>query len=231
MDALRVVLSDFVRFVLFKPLKGDVPRHWLPYLTIGLFITWIVGIGRTWDNSYEPLWLRSGLPSVAYAVVLAGFIWVVVAALRPGRWTYRNVLLMVTMTAAPGLIYAIPVEQFLDHGTARATNLIFLAIVAAWRMALYFHFLRSAAKLPPVAATVAALLPPTLILAVVSAYGALEIVAGGMGGTELPPGESIAASVLFFIAASCWIALPILVVAWLALAVIRSRPQRQPPLD
>jgi hypothetical protein len=119
------------------------------------------------------------------------------------------------------------VERFLDSGAARGANFIFLAIVAVWRMALYFSFLRGAAKLPPIAATVAALLPPTLILAVVSAYGALEIVAGNMGGTELPPGESITASVLFFIAALCWIALPVLVVAWLALAIMR-RPRQQP---
>lgn len=224
---LGTILTDFGRFALFKPLKGDVRKHWLTYILVGLAITWIVGFGRTWDDPYAPLWLRSGVPSVGYATMLAAFIWTVVAALRPGHWTYRNVLLMVTMTAAPGIIYAIPVERFLDPGAARGANFIFLAIVAVWRMALYFSFLRGTARLPPIAATVAALLPPTLILAVVSAYGALEIVAGNMGGTELPPGESIAASVLFFIAALCWIALPVLVVAWLALAIMR-RPRQQP---
>lgn len=137
---LGTILADFGRFALFKPLKGDVRTHWRSYILVGLAITWIVGFGRTWDDAYAPLWLRSGLPSVGYAIVLAAFTWVVVAALRPGRWTYRNVLLMVTMTAAPGIIYAIPVERFLDQGAARAANFIFLAIVVVWRMALYFGF-------------------------------------------------------------------------------------------
>jgi hypothetical protein len=218
---LGTVLTDFWRFLWFKPLKGDVARHWRVYLTVGLGITWLVGVGRTWDNPFAPLWLRSGLPSVAYAIALAGFIWVVVAALRPGRWTYRNVLLMTTMTAAPGLIYAIPVEKFLDDGAARATNFVFLAVVAIWRMALYFYFLLGAAKLPRLAATVAALLPPTLILALVSAYGVLEIVVGNMSGAELPPGQSIIASVLFFLSAACWLALPVLLLAWVMLSIRR----------
>jgi hypothetical protein len=119
---IAAALKDFARFLVFQPLRGDVATHWRRYLLVGLAITWLVGVGRTWDNAYAPLWLRSGLPSVLYAIALAGFIWAIVAALRPGRWTYRNVLLMLTMTAAPGLIYAVPVEQFLNENTARETD-------------------------------------------------------------------------------------------------------------
>jgi hypothetical protein len=130
---------------------------------------------------------------------------------------------MLTMTAAPGLIYAVPVEQFLNENTARVVNFSFLAIVAAWRMALYFHFLRGAAQLPTIAAIVAALLPPTLIMAVVSAYGFLEVVASAMGGTDLPPDAALIANSLFWIAAACWIALPILLLFWVALIFLRRR--------
>lgn len=224
---MRTILADFVRFAFFKPLQGDVGARSTAYLVTGLSITWIVGFGRTWDFETAPLWLRTGLHSVAYALVLAALIWAVTLALRPARWTYRNVLLMVTMTALPGLIYAIPVERILPADAARGVNLIFLLIVASWRMALFYRFLRKVALLPPGATLVAWLLPPALIAAPLSAFGMLDAVMRGMSGIQGPaqPGE-IPEVAIILLALATWLALPVLLCAFVVIALARRREMR-----
>ena len=44
--------------------------------------------------------------------------------------------MFVGLTALPGWLYAVPVERFLPLDTAQAVNAGFLALVAAWRVAL-----------------------------------------------------------------------------------------------
>ncbi len=226
---MRTILTDFLRFIFFQPLKGNLGTDWRAYLFTGFVITWLVGFGRTWDFNAAPLWLRTGFPSVLYTLLLAAIIWVVVLALKPARWSYRNVLLMVTMTAAPGLVYAIPVERLMQPDAARGANMLLLLVVATWRMALYFRFLRDIALLPRVATIVAWLLPPTLIVAPLSLFGVLTAIARGMGGVreQVEPGE-ISGGAIFFIAAASWIALPILLIAFMILAIHRHR-RTSPP--
>lgn len=219
---LSTVLTDFGRFVLFKPLKGDVRAHRAAYLFVGFAVTWIVGFGRTWDFPEAPLWIRTGLTSVLYALVLAGFIWLIGLALKPARWSYANVLLMVLMTALPGIIYAIPVESFMPAEAARAVNMIFLLIVATWRMLLYRKFLDDVAQLPKDEARVAWLLPPTIIVAVLGAVGTLNAIARSMGGVRDPMGEIIDGAI-FWIAVCAWLALPVLLFAFAAMAFARHR--------
>jgi len=144
------------------------------------------------------------------------------AALRPARWSYRNVLLMVLMTAAPGIIYAIPVERFMAEGPARAVNMIFLLIVATWRMLLYRHFLRTVAQLPRTETIVVWLLPPTIIVAVLATLGTLNAIARSMGGVRDPVGDAID-NVIAFIALGAWIALPVLLILFAACAWSRRK--------
>lgn len=222
--SVGAILADFARFATFRPLRGDVPAHMGAYLIVGLLIVWIVGIGRTWDVPDMPLIRKTGLGSVIYALALALFITLIVAPLRPARWRYENVLLMVTMTAAPGLIYAIPIEMFMPAGPAAGLNLIFLLIVAGWRMALYLSFLLNVAKLPTGATIVALMLPPTIIIAAISVAGAMDAIAHGMGGVRTaPPPGAISEEVLSLMAQASWGLLMPLLVAWFALIVIRNR--------
>jgi hypothetical protein len=221
---VSAILADFGRFLLLKPLRGDVAKNWRAYFAVGVLITWLVGIGRAWDHPDDPLLARSGVLSLLYILALSAFIWLVGVALKPERWRYRNVLLMTTMTAAPGIIYAIPVERFLNPDVARATNLIFLIIVAVWRMALYYFFLRRTANLPSSPALVAALLPPTVIIVILSTAGVLSMVAMNMGGVEqATPVEAFSSQVLFWLAVGSWIALPVLMIAWLSLVFGRNQ--------
>jgi len=222
---MLTILGDFLRFAFFQRLKGNVADNWTAYLGVGLAITWLVGFGRTWDFDLAPLWLRTGLPSVGYAFVLAALIWAITLALKPARWSYKSVLLMVTMTALPGLIYAIPVERLMPAEAARGVNMIFLLIVATWRMALYYRFLRDVALLPPRATLVAWLLPPALIVAPLSLFGLLGAIARDMGGVRetADPGE-ISGGAIFFIAAATWLLLPVLLMSFIILAIRRRRP-------
>ena len=47
----------------------------------------------------------------------------------------------------PALLYAIPVERFVDLKTAQSINVWFLAVVAVWRVALLFRYLIGVARL------------------------------------------------------------------------------------
>jgi hypothetical protein len=161
---LRTIVADEIRLLTFRSPSPAIREHWRAYLLFGLVATWAAGIGRYWDNPKAYPWQHWGLGSVAYVFVLALIIWVVLAPLRPKNWAYRNVLLFITLTAPPALLYAIPVEQFVPMSTAQAINAWFLAIVAAWRVALLFAFLRRVAGLGGITIVVAALVPLVLIV-------------------------------------------------------------------
>lgn len=221
---MPTIAGDFVRFLFFKPLKGDVARNWPAYLIVGLAITWIVGFGRTWDFDAAPVWIRTGVTSIVYTFALAFLIWAIGASLGAQRWSYRNVLLMVLMTAAPGIVYALPVERAMDADTARAVNMTFLLSVATWRMALFFHYLGTVAKLTGWARTVAWLLPPTIIVVPLSAFGVLQAIAAGMGGVrERAEHGAISEGAILALALASWLALPVLSVAFVVLVVHRLR--------
>jgi hypothetical protein len=223
MDKLAQVFADFVRFVRFRALEGNPRGHWPLYIGVGLALTWVVGAGRYWDAPETPLLIRSGATSIVYAVVLAAFIWIVGLALRPERWTYRSVLLMVTMTSLPGILYAIPVERLMPIEIASVVNLVFLLVVATWRMLLYRHFLKTVAKLPPSETLIAWLLPPSVIVAVLSVFGLLNEVMRGMSGDRAPDANELATSAFLYVGFAAWIALPVLIVCFVVMTLRRWR--------
>ena len=59
--------------------------------------------------------------------VLSAFLWLIVAPLRPRNWSFIGVLIFVTLTSLPALLYAIPVEKFMSLENAQTANVIFLA--------------------------------------------------------------------------------------------------------
>ena len=134
------------------------------HLLFGLVITWIVGMGRYWDDPRATLLQHLGLGSVIYIFLLSMFVWLVIWPLRPKEWSYKKVLTFVSLTSAPAILYAIPVERFFSLPTSRSVNAWFLAVVAAWRVALLILFLKRYAQLRAHEITVAACLPLTLIV-------------------------------------------------------------------
>jgi hypothetical protein len=96
-------------------------------------------------------------------------------------------LLFVTLTSAPALLYAIPVERFMSLRDAQSANAWFLLLVAAWRVALYAWYLRAVAKLSMLRTVVSVVLPLTLIVAALAMlnleHAVFEIMGGIRGGT------------------------------------------------
>ena len=182
------ILKDEWRLLTFRSVGPGIRTRYWAYLAFGLVFTWLAGLGRYWDNPRGQLWQHLGLGSVIYVFVLSFLLWVIVWPLRPANWTYRNLLLFVTLTSPPAVLYAIPVERFMDADSARFANMMFLAVVAIWRVALYWIFLRGPAKLPVGAAGIALLLPLALIVVALSFFNlehaVFEIMAGVAPGTS-----------------------------------------------
>jgi hypothetical protein len=153
-------------------------------LAFGIGFTWLCGIGRYWDNPRAELWQYLGLGSVGYIFILALILWLVILPLKPANWRYKNVLLFVSLTSPPAILYAIPVERFMSLQAAQLANVWFLAVVAISRVALLFHYLKNVARLSGVCVLVATLLPLTLIVAVLTGLNLEHVVFKIMAGLE-----------------------------------------------
>lgn len=216
------ILSDQFRLLSFRSTSAGPALQWRAYLAFGLVVTWLAGIGRYWDNPRASLFQHLGLGSVAYVLLLALLLWGLLIPLRPQRWSYRNVLVFVTLTSLPALLYAIPVERFMTLAAAQLANVWFLAVVASWRVALLFVFLRRVARLSWLAMVVAGLLPLTLIVTTLTVLNLEHVVFDLMGG--LRPGQEsgndAAYGVLMLITFSSVFAFPVLLIAYLMLALL-----------
>lgn len=182
MPPISTLLADTFGVLLFRRPSPWMAKSWPWYLAFGLLMTWLAGIGRYWDNPRAETWQYWGLGSVAYVFCLALILWALLAPLRPRRWSYRNVLIFLTLTAPPALLYAIPVEQFMSLHAAQATNAWFLAIVATWRVALLAWYLHSVAGMPMGRIVIATLLPLALIVVVLAMLNLEHVVFNIMAG-------------------------------------------------
>jgi len=225
---LRQVFSDQLRLLGFRPTSAGPALHWRVYLAYGLVVTWLAGIGRYWDNPRANLFQYLGLGSVTYVLLLALLIWVLMIPLRPQRWSYRNVLVFLTLTSLPALLYAIPVERFMGMAGAQTANIWFLAVVASWRVLLLFVFLRRVAGLSWPAVVVASLLPLTLIVTALTMLNLEHVVFELMGGLE--PGQESANDGAYFavmlISFFSLFAFPVILLAYAILAVQAARRAR-----
>jgi hypothetical protein len=220
---LKTIIADEIRLLTFRSVSPAIQAHWKAYLAFGLFFTWLAGVGRYWDNPRAELWQNLGLGSVAYVFVLAAIIWLLLALLRPASWSYRNVLLFLTLTAPPAVLYAVPVETFLPPGAAAQANAWFLAVVATWRVGLLGVFLRRVARLDWIALFVATLLPLAIIviaLAILNLEHVLfDLMAGIRPGNETS--NDAAYEVVFLLAMLSYVSAPFLAAAYL-LCVFRA---------
>ena len=176
------IASDAWRVLTFRVPSPAIAQRWPAYLAFGLVFTWLAGIGHYWDNPRAYLWQQLGFGSLLYVFSLAFILWVLLVPLKPARWAYRNVLVFVTLTSPPALLYAIPVERFLSLSAAQSANAWFLAFVATWRVALLFWFLRRLAGLKGFTIVVATLLPLALIVVVLTAFNLEHVVFELMAG-------------------------------------------------
>jgi hypothetical protein len=179
---VRTIIENEFRLLTFRGPDAGIQEQWKAHLAVGLLFTWFAGIGRYWDNPKAHLWQHLGFGSVVYVFVLALIIWAFIAPLRPRDWAYRNVLVFITLTAPPALLYAIPVEKFLSLSTAQDINVWFLAVVALWRVVLLVLFLKRTAGLSGPQIAVAAFLPLTVIVTALAALNLEHVVFEIMAG-------------------------------------------------
>lgn len=221
---IATVVSDALRVLTFRRPSPAIGSHWKAYLAFGFFFTWLAGVGRYWDNHRARLWQYFGLGSVAYAFCLALMLWLLLLPLKPKLWSYKNVLVFITLTAPPAILYAIPVEQFMSLAAAQRTNAWFLGIVATWRVALLVWFLRQFAALPRLSVIVATLLPLALIVVTLFALNLEHVVFALMAGIrpEQRSANDLSYSIVTMLAFFSVRALPVLLVAY-AWLVYRAR--------
>lgn len=224
---IKTLLQDEWRFLTFRSVSPSLQTHWKAYLAFGLLFTWLAGIGRYWDNPRAEMWQHLGLGSLAYIFALSLILWLLLAPLRPRNWSYRNVLLFTSLTSPPALLYAIPVERFVSPDTAVNLNMLFLAVVAIWRVALLARFLRHVAGLSSGVVVLATLLPLALIIVSLALLNLEHVVFDIMGG--LRPGQGSphdgAYALVFLLAILSFYASPVLAFGYI-LCVLEAWSRR-----
>ena len=183
-------------------------RHFIA----GLIGTWVVGMGRYWDDKGASLMQQLGLGSVIYIFILAGFIWLILKPFLIDKWTYFIVLTFIGLTSFPAIFYAIPVERFFPVQTANTMNVWFLAIVAAWRLGLLYYFLKHFTKLSAGNIITVTLMPICLIISVLTMLNLHRVVFEIMGGIREPtPHDSSYFVLMILTGISAILTLPLLI--------------------
>lgn len=175
-------LNTAIRLLMFRASADELRALNQRHLAFGLVCTWLVGMGRWWEDPGASLLQHLGLGSVAYVFVLALFLWLVLWPLKPAHWSLVNVLIFVSLTSPPAILYAIPVRHGLALPTAQTVRLWLLAVVAGWRVALLFFYLRRGAGLTGGRWSLAGLFPLLLIVFVLTALNLERVVFDFMGG-------------------------------------------------
>ena len=218
--SLSSIVADAIRVLTFRRPSPAIGQQWSAYLAFGLLFTWLAGVGRYWDSPRAEVWQQLGLGSLAYVFCLAFILWVLLLPLKPRLWSYHNVLVFVTLTSPPAVLYAIPVEKFMSLQAAQSANAWFLAVVATWRVALLVWFLHQLAGLKGLTIVVATLLPLALIVVALAALNLEHVVFSLMSGIrpEQRSANDLSYGIVTALAFFSFLASPFLLVAYLWLA-------------
>lgn len=226
---LRIVKDTF-DLLTFRITRDAISKFGTGHLIFGLICTWIVGMGRYWDNPRAVFPQYIGIGSVVYIFALTLLLWMVVLPFKREDWTYLKVLTFVSLVSPPAIIYAIPVQMFYDLETANSINMFFLLIVAVWRLSLLFYFLRVFAKLDWFSVISATLFPVMFIVATLTILNLDRVVFGGMAGiVEESPNDG-AYLILFVITLFSVLAFPVVLACYLAAIFLNNRRLKNDPM-
>lgn len=186
-----------LRLLFFRISRDEMLNFSRSDLILGLIFTWIVGVGRYWDDPGAKWLQHLGVGSIVYIFVLSFFIWLLLKPFYIEDWSYQRLLTFVSMTSAPAIIYAIPVERFFDMDRSISMNAYFLLVVAIWRVSLLVFYLRRFARITRFQTTVATLLPLTIIVTSLAALNLERAVFQVMGGFRGRTSNDLALMILY----------------------------------
>ncbi len=176
------MLRTIWRLLTFRISREEMLQFNRKHFIAGLIGTWVVGIGRYWDDEGASLLQHLGLGSVIYIFLLALFIWLIIKPFLIDQWSYFTVVTFISLTSFPAIFYAIPVEKFYSMETANSINVWFLAIVATWRLGLLFQFLKVFTRLNLLNIITVTLMPICLIITTLTILNLHRVVFDVMGG-------------------------------------------------
>ena len=185
-------------------------------LVWGLLVTWLVGMGRYWDHPSAKTLQYLGVGSLIYVLALTTFLFLLLWPLKIERLSFFRLLTCISLCSLPAALYAIPVEQFMAMEQARSANLYFLAIVAAWRVALIFRILARGFNMGLDKSVPVIALSMTLIVVTLTILNLEQAVFAFMGGTR--QGTSSDSAYQFVITLS-WLSFLICPIAFIWYAV------------
>ncbi len=213
------------KFIFFRFQKKDLLELNDKDLRLGLIVTWIVGMGRYWDDPGAHLGQHLGLGSVVYVFVLALFIFAFLWPLKIPNLNYKKVLTFITLTSLPAILYAIPVERFMSIPEASRLNAQFLAAVAAWRVALYIKFLWKWG-LNWLETLVVSFLPLTLIVAGLTMLNLERAVFRIMGGLRMETPANDAYDILVMLTLTSVVAVGPLLLVYIGILIYKRKKSK-----
>lgn len=206
------VLRTTLRLLTFKISREEILNFNKNHFIVGLLGTWLVGMGRYWDDDKASLLQHLGLGSVIYIFVLAAFIWLILKPFYIDKWHYFTVLTFIASTSFPAIFYAIPVERFFSIQTANTMNVWFLAIVALWRLCLLYYFIKHFTGLSSGNILTVTLMPVCLIISVLTLLNLHRVVFELMGGMRNPTAHDSSYFVLMILTGvSMFLCVPLLI--------------------
>jgi len=206
------LVHSVIKLLLFSSTRDEMLQLDRKHFLIGLAGTWLVGMGRYWDDEKANIFQHLGLGSVFYIFILSAFIWLIVKPFRIEGWNYFIVLTFVGLTSFPAIFYAIPVERYYSVEAANKINVWFLAIVAAWRLGLLFYFLKIFTQLKIGNILTITLMPICVIISSLTALNLHHVVFNIMGGVRNPtPHDSSYFVLLFLTGISIVLTAPLLI--------------------
>jgi hypothetical protein len=176
------VIATAARALTFRATGEELRNLDHRHLVLGLILTWLVGVGRWWEDPKAQLLQHLGIGSLIYVLLLSLFLWIIIWPLA-ARARYPSVLTYVTLTAPPAILYALPVRSWFDIAVAQQVRLWFLAVVATWRVLLWARYLAVGIKLSPSRAVVGTLFPMTLVVVALTMLNLERVVFDLMGGS------------------------------------------------
>ena len=221
------IFRTVARLLTFRLTQQEFLELGRKHLVFGLVCAWLAGMGRYWDDPGAHLLQRLGVGSVIYVFALSLFLWLLIWPLRPQNWSYRNAVTFVSLVAPPAMLYAIPVERWFTLSAATMINILFLAVVATWRVILLVFYLERYAGLRPLAAGIAAFLPLTVIVVTLTALNLERAVFEVMAGIDSNPTANDGAyAVLFLLSAFSFLAFLPLLTGYVVLVIAAFRKKR-----